>query len=80
MTKIELPTTPFEDLPIEFDDIEHQKGGWTRNIKREGSVLELLTVWDIDNPTETSAMAQALRHLKWYVELVERIQLDIRKS
>lgn len=53
----------FEDLPIIFDEQE-VKDGWRRDVQREGTVAELLDIWDIDDPTEDCAMAQVLRHLR----------------
>jgi hypothetical protein len=53
----------FEDLPIEFDDEEHN-GEWSRPTRRKGTVAELLNIWDIDDPAEDSEMAQVLRYLR----------------
>ena len=54
----------FLDLPITFDDEEVNADGWRRRIRREGTVRELLEIWDIDDPAEVSEMAQVLRHLR----------------
>lgn len=52
----------FEDLPITFSEILIN-GEWQRKFKRQGTIRELLSVWDIENgDCET---AQLLRHLRW---------------
>lgn len=56
----------FLALPITFDEYE-QNGEWRRQVRREGTIAELLEVWDIDNESEVSEMAQVLRHLRNYV-------------
>lgn len=56
----------FLSLPIYFDE-EEKSGEWTRKVKRKGTIAELLEVWDIDDESETSEMAQVLRHLRNYV-------------
>lgn len=53
----------FEDLPIIFDDYETD-GEWRRRVKRQGTIADLLKIWDIDDEYEDSEMAQVLRHLK----------------
>ena len=53
----------FEDLPIVFDDYE-QDGEWRRRVKRQGTIKELLEIWDIDDPHEDTEIAQVLRHLR----------------
>lgn len=53
----------FEDLPIVFDDYETD-GEWRRRVKRQGTVKDLLEIWDIDDECEDSEMAQVLRHLR----------------
>lgn len=54
----------FLDLPIIFDEIETSKDGWRRTVKRQGSIRELLTIWNIDDEDDLSAMVQVLRHLR----------------
>ena len=56
----------FLSLPIYFDE-EEKSGEWTRKVRRKGTIAELLEVWDIDDESETSEMAQVLRHLRNYV-------------
>lgn len=56
-------STRFEDLPILLDDMEY-KDGWQRNIQKQGAVSDLLEIWDIDDPSEKSAIVQVLRHLR----------------
>lgn len=53
----------FEDLPIVFQDTEHN-GEWSKKIEREGTIRELLETFDIDDPGDKSEMTQVLRHLK----------------
>ena len=53
----------FENLPLELDDIETQ-GGWTRKVRKLGTVAGLLDTWELDNPDDMSEMAQVLRHLR----------------
>ena len=53
----------FLNLPISFSYTE-SRGGWTREMKRLGTVRELLEIWDIDDPNEDSEMAQVLRLLR----------------
>jgi hypothetical protein len=53
----------FEELPIEFND-EERDGEWSRPTRRKGTVAELLEIWDINDPSEDSEMAQVLRHLR----------------
>ncbi|MGD9157241.1 MAG: hypothetical protein PVG39_02430 [Desulfobacteraceae bacterium] len=60
----EEKNTEFENLPIILDDTEKTVDGWSRNIRRPGTVAELLEIWDIDDEYEDSAMAQVLRHLR----------------
>lgn len=59
-----LNSEEFLSLPIMFSDHESMEGGWTRSIKRKGTVAELLDIWDIDSDYEWSEMAQVLRHLR----------------
>lgn len=54
----------FLDLPIVFDAEEVNSEGWRRRTTRRGTVRELLEIWDIDDESETSEMAQVLRHLR----------------
>ena len=65
------PIVLCELLPITFDSVE-RKEGWSRTIERVGTVGELFEIWDIDNPEETSEMAQVLRLL--------RTAMDIKKK
>lgn len=67
--------TPFEDLPIIFDDVERYADGWERKIKRETSVRELLEIWDIE--TCDSAMVQVLRHLRKAMGVLNDLNKDI---
>lgn len=53
----------FLNLPITFSYME-SRGGWTRQMKRLGTVKELLEIWDIDDPEQDSEMAQVLRLLR----------------
>ena len=53
----------FKDLPIDLDEDE-VRDGWRRTVMRKGTIADLLEIWDIDDPCETSAMAQVLRHLR----------------
>jgi hypothetical protein len=55
----------FEDLPIMLDSTEYQDG-WQRDIKKQGTIADLLEIWDINNPSENSVMAQVLRLLKFH--------------
>jgi hypothetical protein len=57
----------FEDLPILIADEEY-KNGWRRTFKKEGTIADLLDIWDIDDDENMSEMAQVLRYLKKYVE------------
>ena len=56
----------FEDLPIIVQDYE-KNGEWTRTVKRQTTIAELLKNWDIDDPNEMTEMAQVLRHLRDYM-------------
>lgn len=60
----EVRCVAFLDLPIAFDEDEVNADGWRRRVSRQGTVCELLETWNIDDPNETSAMAQVLRHLR----------------
>ena len=53
----------FEDLPI-FIDETIRDGEWSKTVKRETTISELLEIWDIDDVTDESEMAQVLRHLR----------------
>ena len=53
----------FEDLPI-FVDETIRDGEWSKTVKRETTISELLEIWDIDDVTDESEMAQVLRHLR----------------
>ncbi len=53
----------FEDLPITFKERVYQ-GEWIKMVKRQGTVAELLEVWDIDDPYDDTEITQVLRHLK----------------
>ena len=53
----------FEDLPI-FLDETIRDGEWSKTVKRETTISELLEIWDIDDVTDASEMAQVLRHLR----------------
>lgn len=70
----------FTDLPIEFNETE-QNGEWTRRTKRQGTVAELLSIWNIDDDNEQSEMAQVLRHLRQLCEQrnnpKDLLQLDV---
>lgn len=59
----------FKALPITFTESEH-KGEWWRMISREGTVGDLLKIFDIDSPLEDSEMAQVLRHLRRAMSLL----------
>jgi hypothetical protein len=55
----------FEDFPIEFEETEYGKDGWSRSVVRQGTIADLLEIWDIDDPEEGKcAIAQVLRHLR----------------
>ena len=54
----------FLALPIVFNAEEVNAEGWRRRTTRQGTVAELLEIWDIDDESETSEMAQVLRHLR----------------
>ena len=54
----------FEDLPIILDKTEFSDYSVIRVIKENGTIADLLKVWDIDDPDEDSEMAQVLRHLR----------------
>ena len=56
--------TDFLNLPIVFYSWEVNAEGWRRQTARQGKVSELLEIWDIDDESETSEMAQVLRHLR----------------
>lgn len=56
----------FENLIIIMDEEETQDHGWRRRIKRDGSVKELLDIWDIDS--DDCAIAQVLCHLRKLLE------------
>jgi hypothetical protein len=66
----------FLNLPIVLDEIERQPGGWTRTVKKNGSIKDLLVIWNIDNDNDTSEMAQVLRHLKNAWEIIDLITID----
>lgn len=57
----------FEDLPIVFDETEWD-GEWRKTVKRQGTVKDLLEIWNIDDDCEDSEMAQVLRHLRRVME------------
>ncbi len=57
----------FEDLPINIEETEYL-GGWQRRIAKKGTIKDLLEIWDIADESETSEMAQVLRHLKNIME------------
>jgi len=61
----------FEDLPIEIKEYEYNKDGWSRKVKKPGTIADLLEIWPIDDPNEDSEMAQVLRHLRRMCELKE---------
>lgn len=60
-------------LPIVVDDWESD-GKWRRQVRRSSNVAELLDTWDINDETETSEMAQVLRHLRNAMAEIERLQ------
>jgi len=53
----------FEDLPILLEETE-TKDGWHRSVLKQGAIADLLKIWDIDDPEETCAIVQVLRHLR----------------
>jgi hypothetical protein len=53
----------FLELPITHYETEWN-GEWSRRVAREGTVMDLLNTWDIDDPDERSEIAQVLRHLR----------------
>jgi hypothetical protein len=53
----------FLELPITHFATEWN-GEWSRQVEREGTVRDLLSTWDIDDPDERSEIAQVLRHLR----------------
>lgn len=60
----------FEDLPIKLEEVEYSTDGWQRTVQKPGTVADLLEIWDIDDDTDISAMAQVLRHLRRVMENV----------
>ena len=58
----------FEDLPIKISDYEFSQEGWRRPTTRDGTVAELLTTWDIDDPSEQTEIAQVMRYLRRIME------------
>ena len=69
----------FYNLPIVLNEIERQPGGWTRNIRKNGTVKDLLDTWDINDKNDTSEMTQVLRHLKNACEIIDAITQDEAK-
>lgn len=55
----------WEDLPLIVDETEHD-GEWSRKVERVKTVGSLLEIWDIDDESDHSAMAQVLRYLREY--------------
>ena len=68
MNEIDENIENWEDLPIIVQDTESiyngGSDGWFRNIERETTISELLTIWDIENGS--CEMVQVLRHLRNY--------------
>ena len=56
--------TKFEDLPIMLEKDQVSVDGWRRTLLVEGTIADLLDIWDIDDESDSSAMAQVLRHLR----------------
>ena len=69
----------FYNLPIVLNEIERQPGGWTRNIRKNGTVKDLLDTWDINDKNDMSEMTQVLRHLKNACEIIDAITQDEAK-
>lgn len=67
----------FYNLPIVMNEIETQPGGWTRNIQKNGTVKDLLNIWNIDGEKDMSEMAQVLRHLKNACEIIDTLTGEI---
>ena len=66
----------FYNLPIILNDIERQSGGWTRVVKKNGSIKDILEIWDIDNiddHDDDTEMVQVLRHLKNACEIIDTL-------
>jgi hypothetical protein len=66
--KINENIKDWEDLPITIQDIEQMWDldgiKWFRDVTRETTISELLTIWDIEN--DSCETAQVLRHLRNY--------------
>lgn len=63
----------FYNLPIVTYERETKADGWTRFIKTQKTVKELLDTWDINDKNDTSEMTQVLRHLKNACEIIDTI-------
>jgi protein-tyrosine-phosphatase len=75
----------FEELPITIDQRlckEIDGKIWNSDVKKDVTISNLLEVWDIDDPYETSEMAQVLRHLKRICDLYNEAceELDMHNS
>ena len=57
----------WEDLPLIVDETEHN-GEWSRKVERVETVGSLLEIWDINDESDHSAMAQVLRYHREYFQ------------
>lgn len=52
----------WRDWKIKFQETE-RKGGWQRNVTREGNITELFDYFDPHDPNDTAELTQVLRLL-----------------
>lgn len=69
----------FYNLPIITHEPERKPDGWTRFIKVQKTVRDILDTWDINDKNDMSEMTQVLRHLKNACEIIDTITQDEAK-
>ena len=71
----------FYNLPIITHEPERKPDGWTRFIKVQKTVKDILDTWDCDinDKNDMLEMTQVLRHLKNACEIIDAITQDEAK-
>lgn len=69
----------FYNLPIIIYEQERKPDGWTRFIKTQKTVKDILDTWDIDDKNDISEMSQVLRHLYIASQNIQKLESEIKE-